>query len=79
MALRWVECRPREKANTTPPAPRTHAFASAVPRYGAKGACPATPAGHGPVQEQRLSGFQGTEHLEQIHVTPSVDGVMAVE
>ena len=33
----------------------------------------------GPVQEQRLSGFQGTEHLEQIHVTPSVDGVVAVE
>ena len=44
-----------------------------------QGAFPATPAGHGPVQEQRLSGFQGTEHLEQIHVTPSVDVMVAVE
>ena len=34
-------------------------FRVGCPRYGAKGACPATPSGHGPVPEQRLSTCQG--------------------
>ena len=34
-------------------------FRVGCPRYGAKGACPATPSGHRPVPEQRPSTCQG--------------------
>ena len=53
-----IDSRAGEGQHTAPGA--TYArFRVGGPRYGAKGACPATPAGHGPVQEQRTSTCQG--------------------
>ena len=40
------------RRRTQPPAPRMHAFASAIPAT-AQSACPATPVGHGPIYQQR--------------------------